>query len=1016
MIKLHLDEGLNDEQVLRNRKVYGDNSVSYSNPFPFKLRMLGAIRHLFSIIMLALIALTFVFALKLNENEQIGEKVFAMPIACAIATLFVIFIAMEGGLKRRGFLILTILAVLQLGVTVYEYIFTESDFFIFFHNIGLFLCILLVVLLNNFFIRKKYKNEFLLNIQEDGTPTKVIRNNTICLIKRNEIVVGDLLIIHKGEIVPADCQIIEGINLQVDESIHHESNSIRNYTEDKNEFENQTSQRPLCRGWLIVDGYCIAKVTKVGDSVRFSEQIGFSKFKETDNSFFQEKTSRIASKFYIITCIFAILFCCVRFYTWFFGGVNNEQMPDGGLQAVKIIIETFLIASTALIFADRSVFTNACNSTIALNLMRMKMNGFIPYSFHSFYNLAATNLLCLDETKFLSGNLCKVSYSSFNNISNERLVEMIAANTTAYIIHETDNKQLNWGDSIEIAMLEWVMEQSSDYILLRNKVTFVDRRESKDNHSLATIVKSDEIPGKHLVYVKGDPDYIMKLTDMTLAEIEECENQLHECWNKGWKTVAFAFGIINEEENPFVNDILNLHNLNFAGFLAFEFSPADNLKQSLACIESLGVDVMFYANDNQISAHSFANALGVLKNDDDKDLSDSNLTHVNNNDNDSEKLNKHINFSYFESENHKQDYLMKQKSRYSVITLFEHNAHGKQELIEDDDCVILTDQILSDKYGNIVNLFNTSLSTLYKAIILGRAIINNIRFYILYYLTFSAVIGGLLLWNAFSFNELIISSTNLLWVFIILNFIALPALALSPRIKYDFPHEFKLNEILFTKKMMLYAIVFACVILAILIYCLYFINNNNLHSLYNFLTVNLPHHPGVNSYERSILFMGIILFSFWQLINIKSFKDESNALRVISNSKIFFFVSFIILISSFSLMQFGGYLIGSAALEISDWIAAIVVTSAIVWINELFFLLTRKKHLFASFGKRQMSLLPSRLQSLKKVSIKCFKWLTKWSKSSISNIFRILKNIFKWFCKLLIKLLDYIQKKINNRR
>ena len=127
MIKLHLDEGLNDEQVLRNRKVYGDNCVDFSDFLPFKSRLISSVSHVFSIIMFALIAITFVVALKLNENDQIGQKVFAMPVACIVAAFFIVCIGIEGGFKHKGFLILTIFSVVQLGGTVYEYISSDSD-------------------------------------------------------------------------------------------------------------------------------------------------------------------------------------------------------------------------------------------------------------------------------------------------------------------------------------------------------------------------------------------------------------------------------------------------------------------------------------------------------------------------------------------------------------------------------------------------------------------------------------------------------------------------------------------------------------------------------------------------------------------------------------------------------------------------------------------------------------------------------------------------------------------------
>ena len=163
MIKLHLDEGLNDEQVQRNRKVYGDNCVAFSEIFPFKSRLISSVSHVFSIIMFALIAVTIVVALKLNENDQIGQKEFAMPVACTVAAFFIVFIGIEDGFKHKGFLILTIFSVVQLGCTVYEYILSGSDITLFYYHLGLYILILFAVTLNDIFRQRKIKCQFLLN-------------------------------------------------------------------------------------------------------------------------------------------------------------------------------------------------------------------------------------------------------------------------------------------------------------------------------------------------------------------------------------------------------------------------------------------------------------------------------------------------------------------------------------------------------------------------------------------------------------------------------------------------------------------------------------------------------------------------------------------------------------------------------------------------------------------------------------------------------------------------------------
>ena len=1013
MIKLHLDEGLNDEQVQRNRKVYGDNCVAFSEIFPFKSRLISSVSHVFSIIMFALIAVTIVVALKLNENDQIGQKVFAMPVACTVAAFFIVFIGIEDGFKHKGFLILTIFSVVQLGCTVYEYILSGSDITLFYYHLGLYILILFAVTLNDIFRQRKIKCQFLLNKHDDDTPYKVIRNNSICLAKRRDIVVGDLVVIHKGEIVPADCEIIDSINLQVDDSVFNNANVMNQDSEENdNSLNHSASENILFRGVRIVNGYCVAKVIKVGNSVRFFKQIRTLKFKESDNSVLHTKTARLAFYLNKVAFVFAILFCSIRLVTFFCGGGLDEQINDRVIQASKIIIETFMIAVVVMIIADKSVVSNACNLAIAFNLKNIIKRKFIPYSSTACYNLAATDVLCLDETKFLSNNFCKVAYSSFSNISQDRLAEMIAVNTNAYIVHGTDKNHSTWGDPIEIAMLRWLDDKDADYIELRKNVVFVDRREATFYQSLATIVKSEEIPGKHLVYVKGDPEYIMSLTDMTLAEINDYKSQLHSAWQKGLKTVAFAFGIIEEDENPFIDDILNLHNLNFAGFFAFEFSPAVNLKQSLSSIDNSDVDVCFFTDDNKTLATSFSKALGMPLN---AESVDNTLAKINDERPNEQKLER---FSVISLENghNKHSIINDLKSQYSSIALYEQTVQDKKK-IYDKDCVVLTTDKFSENNDDVVKLTESSFSTVYNAIICARALVKNVQFFLLYYLTISAVICGVLVWSAFYLTDFPISTTNLLWIYILLNFVALPALTLLPDTKLKCSDSFKATDKLFTKNMIFHAAFFACAILMMLIGSLFIIKYNNLHSIYNFITVNLPHHQGVNACERAILFMAAVLFMFWHLFNIRTFRDGVNTMNIVSGHKFFLWLAFLLLISSFSLIQFAGVLFHSNSLPLSDWGWAIVLASGVLWMNELFFFLARNKFVIVSSAKRQVSLLPNRTQKLKILLIKFFSCLYKWCKylmkcckSAGRSIWHLLNYLFKQFCKLLVKVIDYIEK------
>ena len=66
--------------------------------------------------------------------------------------------------------------------------------------------------------QKERKFYELNNLKNAGTVFKTIRNKNIVDLKAEDLLVGDIIIISMGEIMPADLLLIEGNELKIDES------------------------------------------------------------------------------------------------------------------------------------------------------------------------------------------------------------------------------------------------------------------------------------------------------------------------------------------------------------------------------------------------------------------------------------------------------------------------------------------------------------------------------------------------------------------------------------------------------------------------------------------------------------------------------------------------------------------------------------------------------------------------------------------------------------------------------
>ncbi|MEI8247371.1 MAG: calcium-translocating P-type ATPase, PMCA-type [Lentisphaerota bacterium] len=134
---------------------------------------------------------------------------------------------------------------------------------------GIVVAVMLATLLA-FFNEFRAEKEFdILNQVNDDIPIKAIRNRQFSTVPRKDLVVGDVIFIELGEEFPADGEVLESVNMQVDQSkLTGESEPVMKVAADSQEFagieESTYPADKVLRGTLAVDGHAYIRVTAVG--------------------------------------------------------------------------------------------------------------------------------------------------------------------------------------------------------------------------------------------------------------------------------------------------------------------------------------------------------------------------------------------------------------------------------------------------------------------------------------------------------------------------------------------------------------------------------------------------------------------------------------------------------------------------------------------------------------------------------------------------------------------------------
>src|SRR3712207_3182927 len=174
-------------------------------------------------------------------------------------------------LKAKSFIILFLKNLIQLYSL--SSVFTGIMLF-FYGKIGLASFILCVSLMCvAIYSVKEYKSENRLNQLTKIAPSKalVVRDGKSTEISAGELVVGDIIYLEEGDIVPADARLIECYNLKVKESAITGDNKLVEKYETKiedREILPSEMKNMVFKSSFVIEGTAKAIVVEVGDNTK----------------------------------------------------------------------------------------------------------------------------------------------------------------------------------------------------------------------------------------------------------------------------------------------------------------------------------------------------------------------------------------------------------------------------------------------------------------------------------------------------------------------------------------------------------------------------------------------------------------------------------------------------------------------------------------------------------------------------------------------------------------------------
>lgn len=600
------------------------------------------------------------------------------------------------------------------------------------NHIADFLIISIAVLVNTTlgYIQENKAGKTLESLKKMVTSTtEVVRGGKRIKLNTTDIVVGDVIMLHEGDKIPADLKILNSNRFFVDEAIlTGESISVEKKIDDH-----------VYMGTIVMSGQSEAEVILTGSLTRLGEIA--KSVQEKDENTPLKKQLTIFSK----TILFVVLGLTTTVFL--LGLVMGQNVFDifqaSVALAVSAIPEGLLVSLTVI---------------LAVGMQRiLKRNGLVK-NLTSAETLGGVTTICVDKTGTLTEGKMKVVDYEGDQIELAR--QVIIAN--------------DLDDPIVITAFEWGRKhllgstkkyQRIDSIPFSSKTRYFSCLNNWDKKN-------------HMLFINGAPEILIEKCNLSKLEKKILIKKI-DMWTKlGRRVVGFARKTVDLSVKNIKDNDLN--NFSWVGMLAFTDPIRNGVSEALRQTLGAGIKIIVITGDYPATAKFVLNEIGISVSDDQiitgkevEDMADDELQ---------EKV-KFVKLFARTTPDQKLKIVKALKENGEIVAMMGDGVNDAPALKKADIGIVVSGASDVAKESADLILMDSNFATIISSIEEGRGIFENLRKIILYLMSdaFSeivVVIGGLLL-----SLPLPITAVQILWINLVSD--GFPNLALTIDNKRD---------------------------------------------------------------------------------------------------------------------------------------------------------------------------------------------------------------------------------------
>ena len=483
--------------------------------------------------------------------------------------------------------------------------------------------IFIVVLVNAIigFIQEIKANDAMEALKKMTKPSaKVIRDGKPMVIKAEELVIGDIVVLEAGDSVPADLRLFEVASLKIDEgALTGESLTIEKDAKAIKEDVTLGDRLNMAyMGTVVTYGRGRGVVVATGMDTeigKIADLLHKTKNEETP------LTKRI-KKTNIYICI-AMVFVCMLLFIF--------ELIKG-----SSIVTTLVYAIVVAVCAVPEGLPACITITMAKGVKEMSRHKAIVKNLSSVETLGSTQVICSDKTGTLTLN--KMVVKDIFTFSEEGLKKFKTAENKKEILDQDrnlkllvgamllcndselkyeDEKLTSIGDPTEVALSEYGYGFGIFKEEVSGRYPRVDEIPFDSDRKLMTTLNQDG--EKFTSFTKGAVDNLILKCDRVLinGKIEKFTNEIKDEINKKTSEMAgkalriLGFAVKFHEHNNKTELKAAEEEMIFVGLVGMMDPPREEVFSAVETCKSAGITTIMITGDHKETAFAIAKELGI---------------------------------------------------------------------------------------------------------------------------------------------------------------------------------------------------------------------------------------------------------------------------------------------------------------------------------------------------------------------------------------------------------------------